>query len=194
MRGRKKESGEGEGRKKKCFLFSLPAPSPLPLTRPISSSLREVSTWRFREQIARSKKTRALQANSPQSAVHNDRIGQTFFPSRFAVVIAMFWKAKISFSLVKDIVSPRLQNMELVWTQKWRKIFYLKMNRNISRGSNMLTQLRSLGSVLKDVPQFFVQVSSFDDLTSFLKTLVDGPAGVWTHDIPLSRPVLFQLS
>ena len=42
----------------------------------------------------------------------------------------------------------------------------------------MLTQLRSLGSVLKDVPQFFVQVSSFDDLTSFLKTLVDGPAGV----------------
>ena len=63
------------------------------------------------------------------------------------VVIAMFWKAKISFSLVKNIVFPRLQNMDLVWTQKWRKIFYLKMNRNISRGSNMLTQLRSLGSV-----------------------------------------------
>ena len=78
------------------------------------------------------------------------------------VVIAMFWKAKISFSLVKNIVFPRLQNMELVWTQKWRKIFYLKMNRNISRGSNMLTQLRSLGSVLKDIPQFFVQVSNFD--------------------------------
>ena len=35
------------------FLFSLPAPSPLPLTRPISSSPWEVSTWRFREQIAR---------------------------------------------------------------------------------------------------------------------------------------------
>ena len=35
------------------FLFSLPVPSPLPLTRPISSSPREVSTWRFREQIAR---------------------------------------------------------------------------------------------------------------------------------------------
>ena len=32
------------------------------LTRPISSSLREVSTWRFREQIVRSKKTPALQA------------------------------------------------------------------------------------------------------------------------------------
>ena len=32
--------------------------------RPISSSLREVSTWRFREQIARSKKTPALQARS----------------------------------------------------------------------------------------------------------------------------------
>ena len=31
-------------------------------TRPISSSLREVSTWRFRKQIARSKKTPALQA------------------------------------------------------------------------------------------------------------------------------------
>ena len=27
---------------------------------------------------------------------------------------------------------------------------------------NMLTQLRSLGSVLKDIPQFFVQVSNFD--------------------------------
>ena len=37
---------EGKG----GFLFSLPTPSPLPLTRPISSSLREVSTWRFREQ------------------------------------------------------------------------------------------------------------------------------------------------
>ena len=62
MRGRKKESGEG---RKKCavFLFSLPASSPLPLIRPISSSLLEVSTWRFREQIARSKKTPALQAN-----------------------------------------------------------------------------------------------------------------------------------
>ena len=28
----------------------------------------------------------------------------------------------------------------------------------------------------------------------FLKTLVDGPAGVSTHDLPLSRPALFQLS
>ena len=40
-----------------CFragVFS--SPSPLPLTRPISSSLQEVSTCRFREQIARSKK------------------------------------------------------------------------------------------------------------------------------------------
>ena len=39
------------------------ATSPLPLTRPISSSLQEVLTWRFREQIARPKKTPALQAN-----------------------------------------------------------------------------------------------------------------------------------
>ena len=39
-----------------------PPPSPLPLTRPLSSSLREGSTWRFREQIARSNKTPALQA------------------------------------------------------------------------------------------------------------------------------------
>ena len=37
------------------------------LTRPISSSLREVSTSRFREQIARSKKTPVMQANSPSS-------------------------------------------------------------------------------------------------------------------------------
>ena len=28
----------------------------------------------------------------------------------------------------------------------------------------------------------------------FLKTLVDGPAAVWAHAIPLSRPALFQLS
>ena len=26
----------------------------------------------------------------------------------------------------------------------------------------------------------------------FLKTLVDSPAEVWTHDLPLSRPALFQ--
>ena len=45
------------------FLFSLLAPSLLPLTRPISSSLREVSAWHFCEQIARSKKTPALQVN-----------------------------------------------------------------------------------------------------------------------------------
>ena len=48
--------------RRRRFLFSLPTPSPLPLTRPISSSLREVSTSPFREQIARSKKTPALQA------------------------------------------------------------------------------------------------------------------------------------
>ena len=58
---RAKEGKGGGGGEKK--ILSLPAPSPLPLTRPISSSLREVSTWRFREQIARSKKTPALQAN-----------------------------------------------------------------------------------------------------------------------------------
>ena len=28
----------------------------------------------------------------------------------------------------------------------------------------------------------------------FLKTLSDGPAGVWTHDLPHSSPVLYQLS
>ena len=45
-----------------AFSSLSPPPPPLPLTHPISSSLREVSTWRFREQIARSKKTPALQA------------------------------------------------------------------------------------------------------------------------------------
>ena len=54
------------------FLFSLPAPSPLPLTRPISSFLQEVSTWRFREQIANPKKTPALQAtNSHEKLAFN---------------------------------------------------------------------------------------------------------------------------
>ena len=51
----KEGKGGGEGEKKKN-------PFPLPSTRSISSSLREVSTWRFCEQIARSKKTPALQA------------------------------------------------------------------------------------------------------------------------------------
>ena len=86
MRGRKKESGEGR-KKYAVFLFSLPASSPLPLIRPISSSLLEVSTWRFREQIARSKKTPALQANrsgfslfpphSPSDSVAHLRARQT---------------------------------------------------------------------------------------------------------------------
>ena len=49
----KEGNGGGGEEKKKCFLFSLLAPSPLPLIRPISSSPREVSTWRVREQIAR---------------------------------------------------------------------------------------------------------------------------------------------
>ena len=48
-----------------CFLAGVfSSLSPLPLTSPISSSLREVLTWRFCEQIARSGKTPALQANS----------------------------------------------------------------------------------------------------------------------------------
>ena len=29
-------------------------------------------------------------------------------------------------------------------------------------------------------------------LPVFLKTLVCGPAGVWTHDLPLSKPALIQ--
>ena len=58
----KEGKGGGGGEKIRRFLFSLPAPSPLPLTHVISSSLREVSTWRFLGQIARSKKTPALQA------------------------------------------------------------------------------------------------------------------------------------
>ena len=83
--------------------------------------------------------------------------------------IAMFWKAKTSFFLIKKYRFPSSSNMELAWTQNasWCKIFYLKMNRNISRGLNMLTQLRSYeppkwASSLKDIPQFFVQVSNFD--------------------------------
>ena len=31
-------------------------------------------------------------------------------------------------------------------------------------------------------------------LLSYLKTLSVGPAGVWTHDLPHSSPVLYQLS
>ena len=65
VRAKEGKGGGGGEKKYSKILFSLPAPSPLPLTRPISSSLREVSTWRFREQIARSNKTPALQAKSP---------------------------------------------------------------------------------------------------------------------------------
>ena len=67
---RAKEGKGGGGGEKKNTLFSLPAPSPLPLTRPTSSSIREVSTWYFREQIARSKKTPALQAISEPHECH----------------------------------------------------------------------------------------------------------------------------
>ena len=105
-----------------------------------------------------------------------DRIGQISSLLVSRLVIAMFWKAKISFSLVKNIVFPRLQNMELVWTQKWT--FYLKMDRNISnsRGVNMLTQLSSYeppkwASSLKDIPQFFAQVSSFDITCGWVATI-----------------------
>ena len=58
-----KRRGGGENKNTPFSLLS-PAPAPVPLTRPISSSLREVSTWRFREQIARLKKTPALQATN----------------------------------------------------------------------------------------------------------------------------------
>ena len=59
------------------FLFSLPAPSPLPMTRPISSSLPEVSTWHFREQIARSKETPALQACFTSVVRKADTVGSS---------------------------------------------------------------------------------------------------------------------
>ena len=41
--GARAKEGKGGGEGEKKNLFSLPAPSALPLTRPISSSLREVS-------------------------------------------------------------------------------------------------------------------------------------------------------
>ena len=50
---------------------------PLPLTRPISSSLREVSTWCFREQIARSKKTPALQAKGSRQYMQLNLLGES---------------------------------------------------------------------------------------------------------------------
>ena len=61
---RAKEGKGGGGREKKdtAFFILSPRPLPVPFDSPISSSLREVSTWCFREQIARSKKTPALQA------------------------------------------------------------------------------------------------------------------------------------
>ena len=61
--GERRKGGRGRG-ENSLLSPRRAAPSPLPLTRPISSALREVSTWRFREQIARSKKTPALQARS----------------------------------------------------------------------------------------------------------------------------------
>ena len=59
----KEGKGGGEGEKKDtAFFFLSPRPLPVPFDSPISSSLREVSTWRFREKISRSKKTPALLA------------------------------------------------------------------------------------------------------------------------------------
>ena len=114
------------------------------------------------------------------------------------VVIAKFWRAKISFSLVKNSVFPRLQNMELVWTQKWCKIFYLKLNRNISWGSNMLAQLRSYeppkwASLLKHIPQFFVQVSSFD-ITSSLFLLCPPPLWSSLFSVEGKMCLVFNMS
>ena len=60
---------------KEVFLFSLPTPFPLPLTRPISSSLREVSTWRFREQKhlrARRKRLHCRLHSSLHSCMRNE--------------------------------------------------------------------------------------------------------------------------
>ena len=86
------------------------------LTRPISSSLREVSTWRFREQIARSKKTPALQANlnfafcfsfSPN---FEKRIWTSYFFFRFCITrwsSTSPWKKNIS--VIKNIALMLLQ-------------------------------------------------------------------------------------
>ena len=60
----KEGKGGGEGRKNTAFSLPSPRPLPLPLTCLISPSLCEVSTWHFREQIACSKETPALQAMS----------------------------------------------------------------------------------------------------------------------------------
>ena len=61
---RAKEGKGGGGRELRdtAFFILSPRPLPVPFDSPISSSLREVSTWRFCEQIARSKETPALQA------------------------------------------------------------------------------------------------------------------------------------
>ena len=72
------------------------------------------------------------------------------------VVIAMFWRAKPSFSRVKNAVFPHFQNMVHVWTQRaiWRKIFYLKMSRNISRGSYFHFENYRKGHALSGVRVF----------------------------------------
>ena len=59
--------------------FSLLPPRPLPAAfdSPISSSLREVSTWHFREQIARSKETPALQACFTSVVRKADTVGSS---------------------------------------------------------------------------------------------------------------------
>ena len=80
---------------RRCFSFSqcfragvfssLSRPLPAPFDSPISSSLREVLTWRFREQIARPKKTPTLQAvpkgnmGYDQYSVSDDCSCRTYF-------------------------------------------------------------------------------------------------------------------
>ena len=61
-RAKEGKGGRGRGEKRYGVFSSLSPPPPRSLYSPISSSLREVSTWRFREQISRSKETPALLA------------------------------------------------------------------------------------------------------------------------------------
>ena len=61
-RAKEGKGGRGRGEKRYGVFLLSPRPLPVPFDSPISSSLREVSTWRFREQISRSKKTPALLA------------------------------------------------------------------------------------------------------------------------------------
>ena len=159
------------------FLFSLPAPSPLPLTRPISSSLREVSTWRFREQIARPKKTPTLQASLTVFFVSHERSARSKYEE---LTLAEFVAGYAQVLVCKDLSS-------LERTERKKHLVSLIY---FAQQCEWSTVLNFHGSVLLEIERGLVQWGeSYLYLES--RTLYGHPLQGKSPSSSSSAPVLF---